>query len=106
MLDYNLYYDTILTAINKIESSAKDRKSLDKEDTWDATLMRLQVIGENTRRVPTEIKRKYKELPWKSFSKLRNIISHRYEKIEKELIWKFISNKLPLLKKIMKEELK
>ena len=106
MLNYKIYLKNILTAIEKIENSVKGEKDLDKEETWDATLMRLQVIGETSRDIPREIKKKYKEINWKGILNLRNIISHKYQRVDKELIWKFIEIKLPLLKNIMKEELK
>lgn len=35
------------------------------------------------------------------FKRFRNIISHKYEKVDKELIWKFIEKKMPELKKIL-----
>ena len=105
MLDYKIYYENILTAIDRIENSVKNKKSLDETNIWDATLMRLQVIGENTRDIPPEIKKKHKEINWKGILSLRNIISHRYQKVDKELIWKFIRDRLPLLKDCLKNEL-
>lgn len=105
MLDYKLYYDLIITAITKIENSVKDKKSLDEEDIWDATLMRLQVIGENARNVPRSIRRKYKNINWADIINLRNLISHKYQRVEKEVIGEFIADTMPLLKKIFEGEL-
>ena len=106
MLDYNVYLENILIAIKKIEASVKERKDLDKEDIWDATLMRLQIIGENSRDIPKEIKKRWKKFNWRGVLNLRNIISHKYQKVDKELIWKFIEDKLYLLKEIVEEEIK
>ena len=68
-------------------------------ESIDANSMRLQVIGENSIMIPKEIKNKYKEIKWKNIRNLRNIISHKYESIDEELIWKFIEKKIPELKK-------
>lgn len=111
MLDYNMYINVILETIEKIENSAA---KLNKEDflrnseIQDATLMRLQVIGENIKKIPLEVKKEVKEIKWKKFEKLRNIISHRYNAVDYNLIWSFIENNLEELKnailKIKQEE--
>ena len=86
--------------IKKIEVSCKEKNLLMKDiDLQDATLMRLQVIGENIRKIPSNIKKKNKELKWKKFERLKNLISHRYESINWEIIWNFIEVNLPELKK-------
>lgn len=107
MLNYNIYIRNILEAINKIERTCKSKSLLNSEDVWDMTLMRLRVIGENSIMLPKEIKQKHKEIKWRNIKNLRNIISHKYEKVDKELIWKFIEKKIPELKnsilKIKKE---
>ena len=50
MLNYNIYSENILNAINKIERDCKSRDMLKNENVWDMTLMRLQVIGENLKK--------------------------------------------------------
>lgn len=108
MLNYNIYIQNILNAINKIERTCKNKNSLNNEDIWDMTLMRLQIIGEESIMLPKEIKKKHKEIKWRNIRNLRNIISHKYEKVDKELIWKFIEKKMPELKSIalkIKEDL-
>ena len=109
MLNYNLYVRIILEAIEKIERTCKKKESLNNIDILDMTLTRLQTIGENSIKLPKEIKQKHKEIKWKNIRKLRNVISHKYQIIEKELIWKFIEEKMPELKTTMlkiKEKLK
>ena len=87
--------------IEKIELSIKDvskEEFIAGGDLLDATLMRLQIIGENIRSIPLAIKKKNKEIKWKKFEKLRNIISHKYASVDFGLIWDFIKNNLPELK--------
>ena len=103
MLNYNLYIRNISEAIEKIERTCKSKKSLDDVDVLDMTLTRLQTIGENSVKLPREIKAKHKEIKWRNIRKLRNVISHKYDKIDKELIWKFIELKIPELKKVVLE---
>lgn len=106
MLDYKLYINVILEIIEKIEGSIF---KLNKEDflkdleLQDATLMRLQVIGENIKKIPLDLKRKNKEIKWKKFEKLRNIISHKYAAVNYNLIWSFIKDNLNELKNAVLE---
>jgi len=60
--------------------------------------MRLQIIGESANKIPKEIKKKYKDINWERLSKLRNIISHAYFKINSKLIWSIIQHDIPTLK--------
>lgn len=106
MLNYNLYIRGILESIEKIEKTCKNRNSLNDINIFDMTLMRLQIIGENSVKIPREIKQKHKEIKWNNVRRLRNVISHKYQTIDKELIWKLIKEKIPLIKQALKEEIK
>jgi uncharacterized protein with HEPN domain len=105
MLNYNIYINQIIDTIKKIENSVKNKEDLNKADIWDATLMRLQVIGENSKSIPFKIRKKYYELNWKGIFNLRNLISHKYQMIDKGLIWEFINNKIPKIKSALEREL-
>ncbi len=101
MLDYKLYVNVILEVIEKIENSISNlskEEFLEDLELQDATLMRLQVIGENIKNIPLELKKKNKEIKWKKFEKLRNVISHKYNIVDYNLIWSFIENNLDELK--------
>ena len=67
----------------------------------DATLMRLQVIGENIKSIPFAVK-KGNKISWKKFERLRNLISHKYNSVDYEIIWNFLEKNLSELKKQIK----
>jgi uncharacterized protein with HEPN domain len=101
MQNYNLFVNVIIEMIKKIETSIKNIKYQDflkNEELQDATLMRLQVIGENIKNIPPNIKKQNKKINWKKFEKLRNIISHKYASIDYFIIWNFIEKNLEELK--------
>jgi uncharacterized protein with HEPN domain len=102
MQEYKLYINVINEMIRKIEDSIKNisQDEFIKNSTLlDATLMRLQVIGENIGNIPSNIKKEEKHVKWKKFEKLRNIISHKYASVDYGLIWDFIKNNLRELKR-------
>lgn len=103
MLRYKVYVNEIVKTIDKIDKSLKDqlkKNFLENEEKFDSTLMRLQIIGENIKKIPYKIKKNYK-INWNKFERTRDIISHAYSNINKDIIWDVIKNKLPKLKEVM-----
>ena|SRR3989344_2078399 len=105
MREYKLYKEVISESINKIEQSLIGiTKEMFMKNILlqDATLMRLQVIGENIKALPDTLKKPRKEIKWRKFEKLRDIISHKYDSVDYEIIWNFIDANLKELKEIIK----
>ena len=67
----------------------------------DASILRLQIIGESVRVIDDmtkgELLSKYDAIPWRSIIGLRNIISHDYANVNYTIIVKIIKNNLQLL---------
>lgn len=102
MSKYNLYINDILRTIKLIEETTKNKTQKDIENNInlkDATSMRLQVIGESISKLPKEIKDKNKEVNWKNFENLRNLISHAYFVVNPKILFDIVANELPSLKK-------
>ena len=90
MSDYKLYLKEIISMIEKIENSIVNKSLedfVDNSDLFDATLMRLHFIGETIKSIPFSLKKNYKKIRWRKFSRLRNIIGHRYSNVNKNIIW-------------------
>jgi uncharacterized protein with HEPN domain len=74
MPNYKIYLKEILEAINKIEESIGNlskeefKKNTDKVD---ATIMRIQIIGESIKKLPRDFKNRYKEIEWEKIAKLQ-----------------------------------
>ncbi|MFZ2545289.1 MAG: HepT-like ribonuclease domain-containing protein [Candidatus Saccharimonadales bacterium] len=64
----------------------------------DATLMRLQDIGEQLARIREQFPDFYEQYysdDWPKLIGLRNIISHGYREVDFEIIWNIVTTKLP-----------
>ena len=69
----------------------------------------LVQIGEYTKRLSDELRSKYKTIHWSGIAGLRDIIVHRYERVETKVLWDTITIDVPILEdnlKMIEKELK
>lgn len=75
----------------------------------DAIAMRLQVAGELLKKIEKRNKsflKQYNEINWDNIMRLRDIVSHHYEKVDHEIIFDICKNHLPKLRKIIQKMIK
>ncbi len=76
--------------------------SPDAMDLFDATVLRVQVVGEMLKQIDDKTERKllrpnYPEIPWKSVFGMRNFISHEYSMVNPEKIFYTVKQDFPQL---------
>jgi len=72
----------------------------------DAVSMRLQVIGELVKKIhkiQASLFERYPEIEWNKIMKLRDIISHHYDRVDHEIIFDICKNHIPRLKSTIHE---
>jgi uncharacterized protein with HEPN domain len=69
---------------------------------YDATLRNLELIGEAATRVPTELRERAADLPWRLIIGTRNRLAHGYLGIEPETVWLIATDSVPRLRKQLK----
>ena len=105
MRDTTLYLKDILEAIHAIEEFVKDIDyDAFKEDdkTSSAVVRKFEIIGEASKNVPSEIKQKHSNIPWKKMAGFRDRLIHFYFGIQYKLVWDTIILELPNLKEQVK----
>jgi uncharacterized protein with HEPN domain len=55
----------------------------------------LHKIGEAVARLPDEFIVGYPDVAWRSMKATRNIIAHRYEQVDYDIIWNGLAHRLP-----------
>lgn len=94
-----LLYD-ILTAVEKIENFTRQAslsELMDDEKTKDAVLRNLQVIGDAAKNIPEAFIVQHPEVDWGGIAGMRDIITHRYFRVDWQLLWTTIHEELPVL---------
>ena len=95
---YFHFLEDILLSIKRIQEyiSGYDFKRF-KQDykTVDAVIRNLEIIGEASKNLPEEIKKRYTEVPWEEMYRLRNRVTHEYFGVDYDIIWDIVTNYLP-----------
>jgi len=108
--DYKVYIsdmvESILNIRKYVEGITCDQFAEDRK-TQDAVIRNFEILGEAVKHIPTEFKKKYSEIPWKTIAGLRDKVIHEYFGVELSIVWKTIEQRLPellvSLQKILKE---
>ena len=112
MKDNGVFIEHIIDSIEKIENFTYDRTRddfLDDVQLQDATIRRIEIIGEASKNISDSLKEQHKEVPWSEMARTRDKLIHGYFGVDLGLTWDIIEHDLPELKTKMQqilEELK
>jgi len=104
--DYILFLEDTLNAIEKIEEYTVDlsfEEFCNYDMAVDAVIRNLEVIGEATRNIPSEIRMKYPDVEWKEAVGFRNVLIHDYFGIDLESVWDTLKKNIPTFRKHIAE---
>jgi len=104
MKDDSIYIDHILNNINRVLDyiSGKDRESFEADlVTQDAVVRQLEILGEATKWVSTELRSKHPDIPWSDMAGMRDVLIHDYIDVDFGVVWKTASEDIPNLKALI-----
>lgn len=95
------YVEDILDAISKIEILIRDitfENFADDFRTNYAAIRALEIIGEATKRLPSEVRDAYPDISWREMAGMRDRIIHGYDTVDLRIIWETVTQRIPELK--------
>ena len=79
-------------------TQGKSRHDLDTNRVLSLALIRLlEILGEAANRVTTATRAENPDIPWSQIVSLRNRLIHGYDTIDLDILWKILTDDLPLL---------
>ncbi|MDY0385814.1 MAG: DUF86 domain-containing protein [Methanolobus sp.] len=101
MKDPEVFLMHIMDSIEKIEDFTNDKTKedfLEDIQLQDATIRRIEIIGEASKNIPDEFKTQYPAVPWSEMARTRDKLIHGYFGVDLQLTWDIIQHDLPELK--------
>jgi uncharacterized protein with HEPN domain len=95
----------IVEAIDRIQDQARrGRRIFETEKLVQIWMVHhIEIMGEATRAVSEELRKRYPKIPWREMVAMRNVLAHDYFSIDIEQVWATIQNDLPGLKERLQE---
>ena len=65
----------------------------------------LEIISEAARWLPTELRDRHPELPWRAIMGVGNVYRHNYDTVAEEYVWRTVHDSLPALLAVIEAEI-
>jgi len=90
-------------------NKGRNRADLDSNELLAmATIHSIEMLGEASRTISSELRCQYPEVPWDLISGTRNRLAHGYMDLDLDIIWTIVNKDLPplivQLRRILKDE--
>jgi uncharacterized protein with HEPN domain len=60
-----------------------------------AIVRSLEIIGEATKRLPSDFRHIYQQIPWEEMAGMRDVLIHNYFGVDYEVVWNTINKDIP-----------
>jgi uncharacterized protein with HEPN domain/predicted nucleotidyltransferase len=98
--DENLYLGDMLDIARRAQRIAqgRTREEYDTDEVFQLAVLHIvQTIGEAATRVSQATRAQHPKIPWGEIIGMRNILVHRYDAINHDVVWDTVTNGVPAL---------
>jgi uncharacterized protein with HEPN domain len=67
------------------------------EDLKRASIRSLEIIGEASKKVPEDFRRKHREIDWRQMAGMRDVLIHDYMDVDYLIVWGVLIRSIPVL---------
>ena len=109
--DVKIFLNHILESIENIETFSKDitkNEFMNNRFNQNAIIRELEIIGEASRNIPDNFRKKHSDIIWKDIIGTRDKLIHNYFGVDIDVVWNAVTQDIPQLnaqiKKIISSE--
>jgi uncharacterized protein with HEPN domain len=73
------------------------------EKTAFAVIRALEILGEAAKRIPTDLRAKHPQVPWRAMAEIRDKLIHDYVTVNLEVVWRTVREDLPPLEAAIRQ---
>jgi len=91
----------ILQSIDRIEIVTSGKTLAEFAADWQLSYIvqrAIEIISEAARRIPSHLRAKRPEIPWRQVMGIGNVLRHEYQGLSDAIIWGVVVDELPKLK--------
>ena len=102
------YLLDILEAMDKAEGFVRglDLGAFKNDDkTAFAVIRSLEIIGEASKKIPANLRRRFSGVPWKSLAGMRDKLIHDYVGVSLEVVWRTVQEDIPAVRPLLEDML-
>lgn len=81
--------------ILSVSQNISEEDFLKNETLKRAVVRSLEIIGEATKKIPADLKIRWKTIQWKSMAGMRDRLIHDYMGVNYVIVWDVVKNKIP-----------
>lgn len=59
----------------------------------------IEIVSEAARRMPLSVQDRHPEIPWQDIKRIGNVLRHRYDDVDSEIIWDIVNRHLEPLER-------
>jgi uncharacterized protein with HEPN domain len=83
--------------LTKLRQGLEYESFVANEDLKRASIRSLEIIGEASKKVPEDFRRKHRDIDWRQMAGMRDVLIHDYMAVDYLIVWGVLTKSIPVL---------